>query len=140
MSRLAPAPFATWLAVGSGAGLGSLLRVFVSALATSVPGGSAMLGAALVNVAGSFAIVAFAELTGPDARAPLSPTARQFVMAGLCGGFTTFSALSLEAFVLMRDDRIWTAGAYLATVLGLSLAAALAGHLAARRLNRRAAS
>jgi CrcB protein len=57
-------------------------------------------------------------------------------MAGLCGGFTTFSALSLETYLSLRSGEILAGTAALVAVIGLSLAAAAVGHLLAIRLNR----
>jgi PII-like signaling protein len=49
-----------------------------------------------VNVFGSFIIGFFATLTGPDGRVMASTETRQFVMVGICGGYTTFSSFSLQ--------------------------------------------
>ena len=51
-------------------------------------------GTLLVNNTGSLIIGFFATLTGPDGRIFASSTVRQFVMIGLCGGYTTFSSFT----------------------------------------------
>ena len=118
------------LAVGCGAALGALLRALVGA---AFP---ALAAIGIVNVAGSLAIGFFATVSAPGGRAPAGPVARQFVMAGLCGGFTTFSALSLEALGLIAAARPGAAAGYLAAVALGSVAAALAGHGLAAWCNR----
>ncbi|QCI66794.1 fluoride efflux transporter CrcB [Phreatobacter stygius] len=123
-------------AVGCGAAIGSLLRFLSGELIVSALGLSALVTTAVVNVVGSFVIMVFATLTGPDGRLLVGATSRQFVMAGLCGGFTTFSAMSLDAFILLLEGDIALALAYLAAVVGLSLAAAWFGFGLAVRINR----
>ena len=78
----------------------------------------------------------FATMTGPDGRLLVGPAGRQFVMAGLCGGLTTFSALSLDAFLLLLEGDRPLAAIYLVTVIVLSLAAAWIGYMLAAWLNR----
>ena len=56
-------------------------------------------GTVLINIVGAFVIGWFA---GAALRMPLSEAARAFVMVGLCGGFTTFSAFSLQTIELLR--------------------------------------
>lgn len=123
-------------AVGLGAAIGSLLRFLSGVLIVSMLGLSALLTTAFVNVVGSFVIMFFATLTGPDGRLLVSAAGRQFVMAGLCGGFTTFSAMSLDAFILLLEGDLALAAIYLVTVVGLSLAAAWVGYALAARINR----
>jgi CrcB protein len=65
----------------------------------------------LVNISGSFVIGFFATLTGPDGRLLVGTTARQLVMIGLCGGYTTFSSFSLQTFTLAQDGEWLRAGA-----------------------------
>lgn len=115
------------LAVGAGAALGSLLRfaVGLAAVGAGLPGFAAT---GIVNVLGSLAIGFFAAVSGPDGRLPVGPVTRQFVMAGICGGFTTFSAMSLDAFVMLGGDLPGAPALLLAAVVGLSLAAVWAGH------------
>ena len=76
------------------------------------------------NITGSFAIGAIAAL-------PFGPTSRQFLMVGVLGGYTTFSAFSLQTLVLVQDGE-WPKAA--ANVLGsviLCLVAVWLGYLLA---------
>jgi fluoride exporter len=125
-----------YLAVGCGAAVGSLLRFLSGILIVSVMGLSTLWATGFVNVLGSFVIGLFAALTGPDGRLLVSPAGRQFVTGGLCGGFTTFSAMSLDTFILLLQGDIPLAGLYLMLVVALSLVAAWAGHMVAARLNQ----
>jgi CrcB protein len=125
-----------YLAVGCGAAIGSLLRFLSGVVIVSTLGQSALLATAFVNVVGSFVITLFATLTGPDGRLLVGPAGRQFIIGGLCGGFTTFSAMSLDAFILLLDGDPPRAAIYLTSVVVLSLAAAWIGHGLATRLNR----
>jgi fluoride exporter len=124
-----------YLAVGCGAAFGSLLRFLSGIVIVSVLGLSALWATSFVNVLGSFIIGLFAALTAPDGRLLVSPAGRQFVMGGICGGFTTFSAMSLDAFILLLQGDIPLAALYLVVVVGLSLVAAWVGHIVAGRLN-----
>jgi CrcB protein len=124
-----------YLAVGSGAALGSLLRYAIGLTTVDAFGLPAEAATGLVNLAGSFVIGFFATISGPDGRLMIGPARRLFVTGGFCGGVTTFSALSLETFLLASRSTL-AAGAYLAASIILSLAAVWAGHALATRLNR----
>lgn len=124
-----------YLAVGCGAAIGSLLRFLSGILIVSIMGLNALWATSCVNVLGSFIIGLFAALAAPDGRLLVSPTGRQFIMGGICGGFTTFSAMSLDAFILLLQGDIPLAALYLMLVVMLSLLAAWVGHLVAGRLN-----
>ena len=91
-------------------------------------------GTFVINVAGSFlAGVAF-YLTGVDSPIVVSATTRQVVMAGLLGGFTTFSSFSVQTLALLREGE---SGAALGNILGsvlAGLAAAWIGFAFARSL------
>lgn len=125
-----------YLAVGCGAAIGSLARFLSSYVIVSLLGINALWSTAFVNVVGSWVIMAFATLTGPDGRLMVGPASRNFVMAGFCGGLTTFSAMSLDTFILLFEGDWPLAATYLISVVGLSLAAARLGYLMASRLNR----
>ena len=89
-----------------------------------------------VNVTGSFVIGFYAALTGPDGRVFASARQRQFVMTGICGGYTTFSAFSLETFQLLRGGHAPTALLNVGiSVIGW-LVAVWFGHVLATRINR----
>jgi CrcB protein len=133
--RLARRAGRLYLAVGCGAALGSLMRFAIghAAAALGAPGYAATL---VVNLAGSALIGFIAAIAGPDGRLLLSPALRHFLMTGVCGGLTTFSALSLDTLTLFSGHGVLASAAYLAASVLLSLAAAWAGFAAATRLNR----
>lgn len=120
------------LLVALGGALGSLLRwAGVSWSARLARGGVFPWGTLGVNVLGSCAI-GFV-LTFAFERGHVSPPVRLFVVTGVLGGFTTFSAFSWETMALLRDGHALAAAGYLAgSVLG-GLAAALAGAALAAR-------
>ena len=104
-----------YLLIAVGGALGTLARFMLSGLIASSFGETFPWGTLIVNVTGSFVIGLFATLTGPDGRLLVSGSVRQFVMVGICGGYTTFSSFSLQTLNLMRDGE-WMSVA--ANVLG----------------------
>jgi CrcB protein len=91
-----------YLAVALGGALGTVGRYFVSGVVANAFGETFPWGTLIINVTGSFVIGFFATLSAPDGRLMVSGTTRQFVMVGLCGGYTTFSSFSLQTLNLMR--------------------------------------
>lgn len=81
-----------------------------------------------VNVVGSFLMGVFVVAAAQKGLTHLSP----FVMTGVLGGFTTFSAFSLETVTLMERGQIGAAGLYVALSVGLSIAGLMAGLWMAR--------
>ena len=81
-----------------------------------------------VNVAGSFLMGVFVVAAANKGLTHFSP----FVMTGILGGFTAFSAFSLEAVLLMERGQIAAAGAYVALSVGLSLGGLMLGLWIAR--------
>ena len=125
-----------YLVVGCGASLGAGFRYLSGLAIIGAFGLNALWTTVFVNVVGSFIIALFATLSGPDGRWLVGPLGRQFVMAGLCGGFTTFSAMSLDTFLLLLHDSWGVAVFYLCgTVIG-SLFSAWLGHVTAVFINR----
>ena len=122
-----------WIAVGSA--LGGVTRYWCSGIAARLIGETFPWGTIIVNVIGSFVIGFFATLTGPDGRIFISSTARQFVMIGICGGYTTFSSFSLQTLNLANDGEWLYAGANITFSVVLCLVAVWVGHVAALSLN-----
>jgi CrcB protein len=52
---------------------------------------------------------------------------RQLLTVGSCGGFTTFSTFSLDAYLLMDKGELWTSAAYIVASVALSIGALIAG-------------
>lgn len=123
-----------WIMLGSALGGGA--RFWVSSSVASHFGETFPWGTIIVNVTGSFVIGFFATLTGPDGRVLVGSTTRQFVMIGLCGGYTTFSSFSLQTLLLARDGDWFRAGANTILSFALCLAAVWLGHIAAAALNQ----
>ena len=123
-----------WVIAGSA--IGGALRYMISDMAVRQFGGAFPWGTLIVNVTGSFVIGFFAALTAPDGRIFASPAARQFVMTGICGGYTTFSAFSLQTLTLARDEEWLYAGGNIAGSVMLCLFAVWLGHVCATAINQ----
>jgi len=122
-----------WIAVGSA--LGGMARYACSNLALAWWGPSFPWGTLIINVLGSFIIGFFATLTGPDGRVLVSGDIRQFVMVGVCGGYTTFSAFSLQTLTLVQDGEVVRAGLNVGASVVLCLFSVWLGYVAAAALN-----
>ncbi len=127
----------TYLWVALGAALGGVLRYWCYGAAVRLGAELFPWGTLFVNVAGSAVIGFFATMTGVDGRLLVSPEARIFVMAGFCGGFTTFSTFSLETLRLVQDRQWMAASMNVAGSVVLCLAGVWLGHMLAVRLNER---
>ena len=123
-----------WIAVGSA--LGGMARYWFSGIIAQRFGESFPLGTLLVNVSGSFLIGFIFTFTGNEGRVLLSPTTRNFLMAGICGGYTTFSSFSLQTLNLAQEGQWLYAGANVVLSLTLCLVAVWLGHLLAQVVNR----
>lgn len=123
-----------WIAIGSA--LGGMARFWASGWVAGRFGETFPWGTLLINVTGSFLIGFFATLTGTEGRILVSPTAREFFMMGLCGGYTTFSSFSLQTLNLAREGEIFKAGWNILLSVFLCLLAVWLGHVAAAILNQ----
>src|SRR5258708_22942887 len=83
-----------WVAIGSA--LGGVARHWCTLVATKWLGTAFPWGTLFINILGSFVIGLFFTLTGVDGRFDATANAKVFVMVGICGGCTTFSACSLQ--------------------------------------------
>jgi len=122
-----------WVAVG--AALGGVARYWCSGVAARLVGETFPWGTFVVNVVGSFIIGFFATLTGPDGRYYIGSVGRQFVMTGICGGYTTFSSFSLQTLNLMNDGEWFRAGANITLSVACCMISVWAGNLLATSLN-----
>jgi len=122
-----------WIFLGGG--VGTLARFGMSGLAARWWGETFPWGTIIVNVTGSFVIGFFATLTDTEGRLLVNPTARQFVMIGLCGGYTTFSSFSLQTLSLVREGEWLHAGGNVMLSVALCLVAVWLGHVLAMTLN-----
>ena len=123
-----------WIAIGSA--LGGIGRYWISGIVAQQFGETFPWGTIIVNVTGSFVIGFFATLTGPDGRFLVPISARQFVMVGLCGGYTTFSSFSLQTLNQVREGDWLGAAANIGFSVVLCLLAVWLGHVAALALNQ----
>jgi fluoride exporter len=119
-----------------GAGVGGVLRFLCSGLIARTFGETFPWGTLIVNVSGSLAIGLFAVVTGPDGRLLVGSTARQFVMIGIFGGYTTFSSFSLQTLALAQDGQWWLAAANITLSLVLCLIGVWLGSAAGVMINR----
>ena len=125
-----------YVLIAIGSALGGMGRYFFSGVVMSFTGGTFPYGTMLVNITGCLVIGFFATLTGPDGRLLVGTPARQFVMIGICGGYTTFSSFSLETFNLMRDGEWMPAALNAGGSIFLCIVAVWLGYVAATALNR----
>jgi fluoride exporter len=125
-----------YAAVALGSGLGGSLRWLVALLAEGWLGAVFPWGTVFVNATGSLLIGLYAALVAPEGRFLAGPLQRHFVMAGICGGYTTFSIFSLEALQLFHAAQWATAGLLIVISLFTWLAAVWAGYALGVRLSR----
>lgn len=118
--------------VSMGGAIGAALR-FLSVTWISRMMGEVAYGTIFVNVVGSFVMgvaAIFILDRMPDGAARLAP----FVLTGILGGFTTFSAFSLDALRLFESDRVLLALAYISASVVLSIAGLVLGAVLARNV------
>ena len=125
----------TYLLIALGGALGSVLRFFLGGVIASRFGDAFPWGTLTINVTGSFLIGLFFTLTAANGRWQAGGDLRLFLMTGICGGYTTFSAFSLQTLVLAREGDWRRAGGYIVSSVALCLAGVWLGHLLASRLN-----
>jgi CrcB protein len=125
-----------YLLVALGGALGSVARFWLNA-AVSAFSTATMFpwGTFIANVTGSFVIGFFYTFTAPGGRLPASNSTRDFFMAGICGGYTTYSSFSLQTLHLAREGAWLRAGTNTFGTLIACFVAVWLGHLLASCLN-----
>lgn len=115
-----------FLIVFIGAGIGGMLRHGANLVAARVLGtGSFPYGTLAINVAGSFVMGVVVEYWA--LRAGLPQHVRLFLTTGVLGGFTTFSAFSMETVLMYERGQDLAAIAYAFTSVMLAVAAFMLG-------------
>ncbi len=113
------------LLIALGGALGSVCRYLTGLAALRLAGPGFPWGTLAVNVVGGLAIGILAELVARKFDA--SEALRLLLVTGFLGGFTTFSAFSLEVAGMMERGALATAALYVASSVALSIAAVFAG-------------
>lgn len=114
--------------VALGGAIGASGRYMTGVLATRIMGHGFPWGTLTVNVVGSFVMGALAVALALKFDNRFAP----FLMTGVLGGFTTFSAFSLDAVTLFERGQVATAALYVITSVTLSVLALIAGLALAR--------
>jgi fluoride exporter len=111
------------LLVGLGGGIGSVFRYLVS---LALPAGNFPLATLAVNISGCLIIgIVFALSVKQEG---LADTWKLFLATGICGGFTTFSAFSLENIGMLQSGKTGMAFLYIALSVVLGIAATFTGY------------
>ncbi len=118
----------TTLQVAAGGAIGAALRFLVGVGVLKATGPGYPLGVLSVNILGSFAMGLFVVFAAKTSNTHLNP----FVMTGILGGFTTFSAFSLEAYTLFERGQTAAAASYVGASVVLSIVGLIAGIFIAR--------
>ena len=119
-----------YLIVFLGAGIGGAGRHGVNVLSARLVGTAFPAGTLVVNVLGCLLMGLIAGFFA--FRAHLPQEMRLFLMTGILGGFTTFSAFSLDVWVLYEKGAVTEAMLYVAASVVVSLLATGAGLLTVR--------
>lgn len=98
--------------VAIGGAIGSVGRYWLGDLGTDVTHSFFPWGILWVNWIGCFAIGLFSEATKATSMLPVSAETRNFLIVGICGGFTTFSSFSLGALNLYVHHHALAAALY----------------------------
>jgi fluoride exporter len=113
-----------------GGGVGAGLRHLCNLAAVRLVGSGFPWGTLCINILGSFLMGIFIELL--SRRFGGSHELRLFVATGILGGFTTFSAFSLDFAELFERGQVISAGVYAIASVVLSILAVFAGLWVAR--------
>ena len=119
-----------FLSVALGGAIGASARFGAGLVLVRAFGSGFPVAVLAVNIVGSFLMGLFVVWSFQRGMEQWN----LFVMTGILGGFTTFSAFSLEAFTLFEKGQVGAAGLYVALSVVLSLLGLFAGVTLARGL------
>jgi CrcB protein len=114
-----------WLAIGAGGALGAMARHGVGAASARLFGAGFPWGTLIVNAVGGLAMGLLIASLG--ARTAADPVWRGFLIVGVLGGFTTFSAFAFDALTLGRERSLVLAFGYIVASVALSIGGVAAG-------------
>lgn len=121
-----------YLSIAAGGAVGSMARYYAGEQSLRLMGAAFPWGTLGVNIAGSLMMGILAGVFSTGVNLP--PDLRAFLTVGFLGGFTTFSAFSLDVFQLIQRQQIIVAAIYAAVSVVFSIAALFAGAALARRM------
>lgn len=121
------------LAVALGGAMGASLRYMSAATTHSLLGHAFPYGTLLVNVLGSL-LIGYLVVLLPES-GHHSPILRLLLISGILGGFTTYSAFSIETLTLLQEGQLVKAGLNIVLTVLSCLLAVWAGYLLARTLH-----
>jgi fluoride exporter len=118
-----------WVALGGA--LGSVMRFWINGLVVEKLNPTFPWGTLVINVTGSFVIGIIGALALPEGRLDSQSRlfATQFLMIGICGGYTTFSSFSLQTLNLLREREWLYAGGNVILSVVLCMIAVWLGYL-----------
>jgi CrcB protein len=129
-----PSLMLIFLLVFLGAGLGGVLRHSVNLLCGRYCGVDFPWGTFAINISGSLIMGLIAGYLAFKAGEAWTQHARLFLMTGILGGYTTFSAFSLDAVLLWERGQVGTASFYVLGSVGFAIAGLVAGLTIVRAL------
>ena len=120
------------LLVALGGSLGSVARYLSHKYISSLSSHPFPTGTLLVNIIGCLLIGVFYGISVKQNY--LTPEFRLLLMTGFCGGFTTFSAFTLEGMNLLQQQRVFLFLLYFAASVTIGLAATYLGYWIASKM------
>ena len=123
-----------YIAVALGSALGGMARYWSSLLMSRLMLNSLLLDIIVINIIGSFFVGCFAALWEELSNPAVLGLLRYFLMFGICGGYTSFSAFSLQNLYLLQKGRFWLAAFNIILSVLLSLVSVWLAYIGTKKL------